>query len=150
MTQPKESKGESSFDSSSSSSHENDPPEFNQTYKLQRKLVFDGQIVIVPDKFVESKKPVVSTRSQVDWLPRYSDGTRFPANFLWHETVVGYPSDRWARNDGVDDVLDIVSLFEEENLRCCIFEVVALQYYGSERCRNVCIIMFHDRSAARY
>ena len=58
-----------------------------------------------------------------------------------HSTVVGEPSDEWARNDGVDDVLNIVSLFEEEDIRCCIFDVMALQYYGSERLRNVNVVI---------
>ena len=45
----------------------------------------------------------------------------------------------------MDDVLEIVSIFEEEGLRCCIFNEVALQYYGSERVRNVSVITRRNR-----
>lgn len=70
-------------------------------------------------------------------LPQYSDGTSFPANFLSHETVVGYKNDWPPTNDGADDILSIVSLLEKAGLRCCILDVVALEYYGSGRVRNV-------------
>lgn len=42
-------------------------------------------------------------------------------------------------NDGVGDALEIFALFEREGLRCCILDVVALQYYGSERLRIVTV-----------
>lgn len=108
------------------------------TIKPGKKWVFEGIVIDMPEDFEEPSEQTISPRSD-DYLapPKYSDGTSWPSNFLEHETVVGYPSDRWAKNDGVDDVLDIVSLFETEGLRCCILDVVALQYYGSERLRNV-------------
>ena len=112
------------------------------TAKPGKKIVLDGHIYDLSEDSEESSEPEVSTSSKTDWaLPQYSDGTYFPANYLEHETVVGYPSDEWPRNDGVDDVLDVVSLFEKEVLRCCILDVVALQYYGSERLRNVSVII---------
>lgn len=110
--------------------------------KKMKKIVFDGDIIDLSDYSDESSQSEASSTSKTEWpRPHYSDGTLFPVNFLEHETIVGYPSDEWARNDGVDDVLDIVSLFEKENLRCCIFDVVALQYYGSERLRNVSVVI---------
>lgn len=80
---------------------------------------------------------ITSGGFSVSPLPQYSDGTSFPANFLSHETVVGYENDRPPTNDGADDVLIIVSLLEKAGLRCCILGGMALQYYGSERVRNV-------------
>ena len=62
---------------------------------------------------------------------------QLPRNYLSHETVVGYPDDKAPKNDGVDDALDLVSILEKEGMRCCVLEVMALQYYGSERMRNV-------------
>ena len=108
--------------------------------KSGKKIVFDGDVYDMPEDFEESSEPWVSTSSAIGWVPKYRDGTPWPANFLEHETVIGYPSDEWPRNDGVDDVLDIVSLFEEEGLRCCILDVMALQYYGSGRLRTVSVV----------
>ena len=75
---------------------------------------FEGDLIEIEDRS-EPSSPV----SPVEWRkiedlprPKYSDGTYFPANFLEHETVVGYTSDKWPKNEGVDDVLDIVTLFE--------------------------------------
>lgn len=106
-----------------------------------KKIVFEGDIFDLTDDSDESSQPKISSTIKSDWpRPQYSDGTYFPVNFLEHETVAGYPTDEWPRNDGVDDVLDLVSLFEKEYIRCCIFDVVALQYYGSERLRNVSVV----------
>ena len=54
-----------------------------------------------------------------------------------HETLVGYPGDKYPGNAGADDILALISYLENEGLRCCIIEVMALQYYGSERMQNV-------------
>ena len=91
--------------------------------KSRKKVGFNRQISIMPEGF---EPPSASPGSNFNHVPKYADGISWPANFLEHETVVGYPSDQWARNDGVEDVLDIVQLFEEEGLRCCILDVVAL------------------------
>ena len=105
-----------------------------------KKFVLEGDIFDLTDDSDESCQPNISSTIKSDWpRPQYSDGTYFPVNFLEHETVAGYPTDEWPRNDGVDDVLDIVSLIEKGCIRCCIFDVVALQYYGSERLRNVSV-----------
>ena len=111
------------------------------TAKPRRKIEFEEDVYDIEDSGESSSKPWVYMSHEMIGLPKYSDGTSFPANFLKHETVLGYPSDKWPQNDGVDDVLDITSLFENEGLRCCILDVVALQYYGSERLRTVSIII---------
>ena len=83
------------------------------------------------------KKSTPDWVTGIDSRPQYRDGTPFPENFLDHETLVGYPGDKPPPNAGADAVLEIVSLFEHEGLSCCIVEVMALQYYGSERMENV-------------
>ncbi len=78
-------------------------------------------------------------------LPHYHDRTPFPENFLEHETVMGYSTDRPPSNEGADEILEVVSLFEHEGLRCCIIEVMALVYYGSQRMQNVCFLQSERR-----
>ena len=102
-----------------------------------RIIEFEGHSFYIPD--VDDTSSYEPPKPQDNVLPQYSDGTFFPTNFLQHETVVGYPTDRFPLNDGVDDVLDVISLFETESVRCCIFNEMALQYYGSERLRNVSV-----------
>ncbi len=107
--------------------------------KYGKQIESDGEIYIMlegyepPSESEESKIPLFSA------APHYSNGTPWPANYLDHETVVGYLTDKFAMNDGVDDASDVVALLEGEGLRCCILEVIALQYYGSERLRNVSV-----------
>ncbi len=125
---------------------EEDPELRESTVKPGIKFVFEGDVFDMPEDFRRPNELSVSTIPELSGVPTYLDGTPFPANYLEHETVVEYHSDEWPRNDGVDDVLDIVSLFEEEDLRCCILDVVALQYYGSERLRTVSVILTrHNR-----
>ena len=100
-------------------------------------IEFEGDTYNIPD--VDDTSSHEAPKPQDNVLPQYSDGTFFPPNFLQHETVVGYPTDRFPLNDGVDDVLDVISLFEMESVRCCVFHEMALQYYGSERLRNVSV-----------
>jgi hypothetical protein len=59
-----------------------------------------------------------------------------PSNWSSHETLVGYPGDKVAENDGVNEILEVVSLLEEADIPCCITDVVALQYYGARRVRS--------------
>ena len=73
-------------------------------------------------------------------VPHHHDGTPFPEKFLEHETVIGYPGDMYPGDGGTDKMLELVSHIEHEGLRCCIIEVIALRYYGSERMQNVCFL----------
>lgn len=52
-------------------------------------------------------EPFVSTGSE-GGLPPNSDETEWLANFLEHDILIGYPSDKWSRNDGVDDAPEFV------------------------------------------
>lgn len=111
------------------------------TVKPRKKFIFEGDVLDMPEDFEESSKPSVSAIPELCGVPKYFDGTPFPANYFEHETVIGYHSDEWPINDGVNDGLDFVPLFEDEDLRCCILDVVALQYYGSERLRAVKFVL---------
>lgn len=78
------------------------------------------------------------TFKKLDNFPQAAEGHyQLPHDYLSHETVVGYPDDEYPKNDGVDDALEVVNIFEKDGMRCCVLEVMALQYYGSERMRNV-------------
>ncbi|KAL8705217.1 MAG: hypothetical protein Q9201_001673 [Fulgogasparrea decipioides] len=98
----------------------------------QEDLLSDG----TPNQPVDGARNVPERLPGIYSRPQYSDGTFFPENFLDHETVIGYPTDKQPGNAGIDNILELISLLEHEGLRCCVLDVMALQYYGSRRMQN--------------
>lgn len=60
----------------------------------------------------------------------------YPSDWWHYEIVAGYLGDKGAENEGVKEILEVVSLLEEAGIPCCNTDVMAVQYYGASRVRS--------------
>jgi len=54
------------------------------------------------------------------------------------ESVQGYPSDRYPREEGVEEMVGVVKMLENAGVACCMVAEPALIYYGTGRIKTVC------------
>jgi hypothetical protein len=115
-----------SYASNSHNSHK------RRTYLGQEGLTIACYCCIMATLQVPSTRKPSEPAGPMPGLVKYT----IPSDWWDHETVVGYPGDKGAENDGVKEILEVVSLLEEAGIPCCITDVVALQYYGASRVRS--------------